>query len=90
MEFILNTVGRLWGTPIVPVLRQYRQKNLKFKVIADFCLGQCSFAAKRHGGPGNSYKGKHSVGADLQFTGLVHYHHGETHGGMKAYMVLQR
>lgn len=28
---------------------------------------------------GNTYKGKHSIGADLQFKALVHYHHGREH-----------
>jgi hypothetical protein len=39
---------------------------------------------------GNSHKGKHSVGARLQFRGLVHFHNGGIHGGMKADMVLER
>ena len=31
---------------------------------------------KRHHDQGNSYKGKHLLGVDLQFKGLVHYHLG--------------
>ena len=46
-----------------------------------------SIAAKRH--HGNSYKGKHLIGAGLQFRGLVHCHHGWEHGGVLADMVLE-
>lgn len=38
----------------------------------------------------NSYKGKHLIGPDLWFRGLVHYHHGRMHGGDQADMVLER
>jgi hypothetical protein len=47
-----------------------------------------SIAAKRH--HGNSYKGKHLIGAGLQFRGLVYYHHGRKHGGVQADMVLEK
>ena len=43
---------------------------------------------RHHGHHGNSYKGKHLIGADLQFRGLVHYPHGGKHGGMQADMML--
>jgi hypothetical protein len=39
---------------------------------------------KRNGDPSNSHKGKHLIGAGLQFRGSVHYHHGEKHGSMQA------
>lgn len=45
---------------------------------------------KRYHGHSNSYKRIHLVRAGLQFTGLVHYHHGGKHGGMQAGMVLER
>jgi hypothetical protein len=44
---------------------------------------------KRHHDRGNSSKGKHLIGASLQFRGLVHYHHGGKHGGMQADTVLE-
>ena len=37
---------------------------------------------KKHHDQGNSYKGKHFIGAGLQFRGLVYYHQGGTHSGM--------
>jgi hypothetical protein len=40
-------------------------------------LVRVSIALKRHHDHGNSYKGKHLIGAGLRFRGLVHYHHGE-------------
>lgn len=33
-----------------------------------------------------THKGTHLIGADLQFRGLVHYHH----GGMQAGLVLEK
>ena len=45
---------------------------------------------RHHGHHGNSYKGKHLIGADLQFHRLAHYHHGGNHGSMKATMVLEK
>jgi hypothetical protein len=38
----------------------------------------------------NSYKGKHLIGASLQFRSLVHSHHGEKHGCAQTDMVLQK
>jgi hypothetical protein len=38
----------------------------------------------------NSYKGKHSIVAMLQFIGFVLYHHDEKHGSMPADMMLQK
>lgn len=35
---------------------------------------------KRHHEQSNSYKGKHVIGAGLQFGGSVHYGHGGKHG----------
>ena len=43
---------------------------------------------KRHHDHGNSWKGKLSVGAGLQFRDLVHYCHGEEHGSVPADMAL--
>jgi hypothetical protein len=54
-----------------------------------YCLSQSSFNVKRHRDHGNSYKGKHVIGAGLQFRGLVYYHHGGKPGSMKADMVLE-
>ena len=45
---------------------------------------------KKHHDHGNSYKGKHLIGAGLQFRDLVHYHHGGKHGSMQADMVLEK
>jgi hypothetical protein len=45
---------------------------------------------KRHHDRGNSYKGKHLIGAGLQFGGLVHYHHGRRDGGTQADIVLKK
>ena len=45
---------------------------------------------KRHHDHGNTYKGKHLIGTDLQLGGLVSYRHGGKHGGMQADMVLER
>ena len=39
-----------------------------------------SVAMKAHCDHDNSYKGKHLIGAGLQFRGLVHYGHGGKHG----------
>jgi hypothetical protein len=43
---------------------------------------------KRHD-QGNSYKGKHLVGAGLQFRSLVHYHHDGKHSSRQADVVLE-
>jgi hypothetical protein len=45
---------------------------------------------KRHHDHGNSYKGKHLIGAGLQFRGSVHYHQGRKHGSIQAGMVLEK
>jgi hypothetical protein len=59
-----------------------------------FCLLVCLFvffiAVKRHHDHNNSYKGKHLIGAGLQFRDSVHYHHGGKHGGTQAGRVLKR
>jgi len=44
---------------------------------------------KRHRDHSNSSKGRHFIGAGLQFRGSVHYHHGREHGTMQADMVLE-
>jgi hypothetical protein len=49
-----------------------------------------SIAVKRHHEHGNSYKGKHLIGAGLQFRGLVHYHHGRKHGSIQSDMMLEK
>ena len=43
---------------------------------------------KRYHDPGNSYKTKHLIGADLHFRGLVYY--GGKHGSVQADMVLEK
>jgi hypothetical protein len=37
----------------------------------------------------NSYKGKHLIGAGLQFRGLVFYHHGGKYSGRQSDIVLE-
>ena len=49
-----------------------------------------SIAVKRDHSHSNSYKGKHLIGAGLQFGGLVHYCHGKKHGGREADTVLKK
>ena len=49
-----------------------------------------SNAGKRYHDHGNCYKGKHLIGAGLQFGGLVHYHNGEKHDSVQADMVVER
>lgn len=41
----------------------------------------CVGAVKRLLDHDNSYKGKHLIGAGVQFRGLVHYHHSGKHDG---------
>ena len=60
------------------------------KAFISACLRQCFIAVKRHHDHDNSYKGKHLIGAGLQFRGLVYYHHGRKHGGVQADMVLEK
>ena len=48
------------------------------------------FPSKKHHDQSNSYKGKHLVGAGLQFRGSVHYYHGGKHGIMQADVVLEK
>jgi hypothetical protein len=45
---------------------------------------------KRHHNLSNSYKGKHFIGAGLQFRVLVCYHHGGKHGGAQADTMLEK
>ena len=49
-----------------------------------------SIPVKTHRDHGNSDKGKHFIGTTYSFRGLVHYCHGEKHGGMQAEMVLEK
>ena len=49
-----------------------------------------SSAGKSHCDHSNSYKGKHLTGAGLQFSDLVHCHHGGKHGGMQVDVVLEK
>jgi hypothetical protein len=44
---------------------------------------------KRHHDYSNSYKEKYLIGAGLQFTGFILYHHGRKHGNIQADMVLE-
>jgi hypothetical protein len=41
-------------------------------------------AVKKHYNYAKSYKGKHFIGAGLQFRDLIHYHYGHKCGGMQA------
>lgn len=41
-------------------------------------LGRVFIAVKRHHDHSNSYKGKHLIGAGLQFEGLVHCYHAQS------------
>ena len=45
---------------------------------------------KRHHDHSNSYKGKHLIGAGLQFRVLVHYCHGRKHSCTRADMMLEK
>jgi hypothetical protein len=53
---------------------------------------QCSYPLSHLASPNhiNSYKGKHLIGAGLQFQIFVHYHHGGKHGNLQANMVLEK
>lgn len=51
-------------------------------------LVRVSIAVKRPHNQGNSNKGRHLIGSDLQFRGLVHHYHSGTHGGTQADTVL--
>ena len=53
-------------------------------------LVRASIAVKRRHDHGNSYKGKHFIGAGLQFRGLVHCHHGRKRGSIQADIWLGR
>ena len=44
---------------------------------------------KRHHDHSNFYKGKHFIGAGLQFQRLVHYGYGKKHGSVQTGMVLE-
>ena len=44
------------------------------------CFSWSFIAVKSHHEHSNSCKGKHLLGAGLQFRGLVHYRHGGKHG----------
>ena len=48
-----------------------------------------SIAVKKQHDQGNSYKGQYFIGAGLQFSDLVHYHHGGKHGSVQADMALR-
>ena len=77
--------------PVIPVLgRQARElPHVQGQLMVHSCLRLC-FAAKRHHDHGNSYKGKHFIGAGLQFQGSVHYHRGGKHSSVQADMVLEK
>ena len=49
-------------------------------------LIRISINVKSHHDHGKSHKGKHPIGAGLQFRELVHYHHGGMYGGTRADM----
>jgi hypothetical protein len=44
---------------------------------------------KRHHVQGNSYKGKHFIGAGLQFQRFSPLYHGKKHGSMQTGMMLE-
>ena len=62
----------------------------KSDILIPDVVARVSIAVKRHHDQGNSYKGKHFRVAQLQFRGLVHYHHGGKHGSTQAAMVLEK
>jgi hypothetical protein len=64
-----------------------RQSSHVFSKV--WCL-RVSIALKRHHDHSNSYRGKHLIGAGLQFRDVVHYHHGQKHGGTQVDLVLKR
>ena len=45
---------------------------------------------KRHYDHSTSYKGKHFIGAVLQFRGLVDYFHGGKHGSIQTDVMLEK
>jgi hypothetical protein len=49
-----------------------------------------SIVVKGQHDQGNSYKGKHLIGAVLQFKGSVHYYHGRKHGSVHAYIMMKQ
>jgi hypothetical protein len=53
-------------------------------------LSQCSIVVMRHHDHNKSGKGKHLIGAGIQFRSLVHYHPGRKHGNVKAKMVVRK
>ena len=53
-------------------------------------LVRVSIVAKRHYDQGNSYKGKHLIGAGLLFQRLIHYYNGGKHDMNQADMVLKK
>ena len=52
--------------------------------------GRVSIVVKRHNDYSNSYKGKHLIWTDLQFSALVCYHHSGKHDSMKADMRMEK
>jgi hypothetical protein len=74
----------------------WKKEKVSHRRLSALCLLtyiiwlRVSVAVKRHHHHGNSYKGKHLIGAGLQFRGLVHYHHGGKHGDMQGDVVLER
>ena len=59
-------------------------------VTFSYCLSLGFIAVKRHHDHGNSYKGKHLIGAGLQVRGSVHYYHGRKHGSMQTDRALEK
>jgi hypothetical protein len=49
-----------------------------------------SYAVKRHCDHGKFYKGKHLIGAGLQFRLSVYYHHDRKHVSIYSDMVLEK
>lgn len=68
-----------------PVLPEGFYQLLSLKHVLD----RVSIAVKIHLDHGKSYKGIHFIWADLQFRGLVNYHHRGKHNSMQAEVVLR-
>ena len=58
--------------------KELRQKPNILSILTLAVLVRVSVAVKRHHDHGNSHKGKHLIGAGLQFRGSVHYYHDRT------------
>lgn len=55
-----------------------------------YALVRVFIVMERHDDRGNSYKGKHLIGAGLQFRGLVQYCLGGKYGNIQAHKMLEK